>query len=260
MEKGKKKERKINKRVLAGSLSILAALLFTFVFSPLYNRAVEEKCSVIRITKYVPEGKRLTEADIETVTIGKFNLASEVYTEKEAVIGKYAMADLMPGDYIVTGKVSEEPISANGYLWDLSDHRRAVSISVVGFAEGLSGKLEQGDIVSIVATEKRTEEADLLEERKQETTTYIPKELTYLEVLAVTASNGTDSDAQKIAQNNEYDDTNLLPASITVAVTEEQLIRLVALEENGSIHIALAYRGEDAASYLELQKSLLEES
>jgi len=257
--KEKKKEWKMNKRVLAGCASIIAALLLAFVLVPLYNHAAEEKCSVVRIVRYVPEGNQLTETDVETVTVGKFNLASEVYTDKEEVVGKYARADLLPGDYIVDGKVSDEPISANNYLWNLPDNRRAVSISVGGFAEGFSGKLEKGDVISIVATEEKQTEETLSEEiSEKKAVTYIPTELTYLEVLAVTASDGTDTDAQKIAQNSEGDEA-LLPSSVTVAVTEEQLVKLVSLENAGSIHIALVYRGEDAASYLELQKTMLKE-
>ena len=55
------------------------------------------------------------------------------------------------GDYIVAEKVVDEPAAENKYLYYLYGEKLAISISISSFAEGLSGKLKSGDIVSVIA-------------------------------------------------------------------------------------------------------------
>jgi pilus assembly protein CpaB len=47
-------------------------------------------------------------------------------------------------------KVSDNPLTNYEYLYDLNVSERAISVSIKSFAVGLSGKLELGDIVSIM--------------------------------------------------------------------------------------------------------------
>ena len=101
-----------------------------------------------------------------------------------------------------------------------------------------------GDIVSLIASDV----GDLRE-------TLIPAELQYVEIIATTLSDGTDSDMQE-----EEDDAGLA-STITVLVTPEQARLLAELEQEGSIHAALVYRGnrENAGKFLEEQARVLEE-
>ena len=161
-------------------------------------------------------------------------------------MNQYATADLKKGDYIVKGKISASPISANTYLWELDGQRQAVSISIPSFAAGLSGKLEAGDIVSVTTVQ---------ELKNGETEAVIPIELNYVEVLAVTAADGEDVDAQVAGKGGEKEE---LPATITLLVSQEQLLKLAELENMGKIHIALAYRGSEKQIYLELQKEMID--
>ena len=130
------------------------------------------------------------------------------------------------------------------YLTGLDGTNCAMSITIKSFAAGLSGKLERGDIVSLIASDV----GDLRE-------TLIPAELQYVEIIATTLSDGTDSDMQE-----EEDDTGLA-STITVLVTPEQARLLAELEQEGSIHAALVYRGnrENAEKFLEEQATVLEE-
>ena len=57
-----------------------------------------------------------------------------------------------------------------------------MSITIKSFATGLSGKLQSGDIVSVVAPDF-----------KKQGQTVIPPELKYVEVIGVTASSGYDA-------------------------------------------------------------------
>lgn len=241
-----KEKKRLNKRVLLGGAAILIALLLTFVISPIYNKASESKCHVVRVVKDIKEGELISVGDIEVVLVGSFNMAGEVYKKSEEVLNQYATADLKRGDYIVKGKISDSPISANTYLWELDGQRQAVSISIPSFAAGLSGKLEAGDIVSVTTVQE-------LENGGKEAV--IPIELNYVEVLAVTAADGEDLDAQVTGKGGEKEK---LPATITLLVSQEQLLKLAELEHMGKIHIALAYRGSEKQIYLELQKEIID--
>lgn len=57
-----------------------------------------------------------------------------------------------------------------------------MSITIKSFANGLSGKLQSGDIVSVIAPDYKKLGA-----------TVIPPELKYVEVVSVTASSGYDA-------------------------------------------------------------------
>ena len=134
----------------------------------------------------------------------------------------------------------------NAYLNKLNGENRAISVSIKSFAAGLSGKLEAGDIVSLIATDVGS----------QQETQVLP-ELQYVEIIATTDSSGNDSDQR------EYDKTDdqELASTITVLVAPEQAKILAELEQTGKLHAALVYRGDstEAQKFLNVQKEVLEE-
>ena len=165
----------------------------------------------------------------------------------EDVIGKYANTDLYKGDYVLESKLSDTPQLKNEYLTGLDGTNRAISVTIKSFAAGLSGKLERGDIVSLIAS-------DVGEARQ----TLIPAELQYLEIIATTASSGTDNNVQEEPEDGEDAE---LASTITVLATPEQARLLAELEQTGKLHAALVYRGgsENAQKFLEEQAKVLEE-
>jgi pilus assembly protein CpaB len=185
--------------------------------------------------------------------VGGYNLPENVMMKDDSVIGKYAKADLSPGDYILAAKLSDNPASENAYLYDLDGTKQAISVTIKSFADGLSGKLVSGDIVSIIAPDY-----------KKQGSTVIPTELTYVEVIGVTASSGfdtdqTDTQAKQFSDADENDEKQL-PATVTLLVSPEQAKILAELDSEGKLHISLAYRGtkESAEKFLVIQDKLLE--
>lgn len=154
----------------------------------------------------------------------------------DEVIGKYASADMAPGDYIIRSKIAEEPATENAYLYNLNGEKQAISVSVKAFANGLSGKLISGDIVSVIA----------LAYRKQGSTV-IPPELQYVEVIAVTANCGYDVNT---GERGDEETEKELPGTVMLLVTPEQGKVLAELETEGKLHLSLVYRGtkENAVS------------
>ena len=231
-------------RTVIGVLCILLALIICFGVTPLFNRSASEKTEIVRVTKDIKEGDEITAEMVQTVEVGAYNLPQNLMTDKKEVVGKYATADLAAGDYILSSKLSAVPAAENAYLYNLDGKKQAISVTIKSFATGLSGKLESGDIVTVIVADYQG---------KGETA--IPPELQYVEVISVTASSGYDANTGEVVDEKE------LPSTVTLLVTTEQAKVLAELEQDSELHLALVYRGtpENAAKFIAAQDALIEE-
>ena len=231
-------------RTVIGVLCILLALIICFGVTPLFSRSASEKTEIVRVTMDIKEGDEITAEMVQTVEVGAYNLPQNLMTDKKEVVGKYATADLAAGDYILSSKLSAVPAAENAYLYNLDGKKQAISVTIKSFATGLSGKLESGDIVTVIVADYQG---------KGETA--IPPELQYVEVISVTASSGYDANTGEVVDEKE------LPSTVTLLVTTEQAKVLAELEQDSELHLALVYRGtpENAAKFIEAQDALIEE-
>lgn len=231
-------------RTVIGVLCILLALIICFGVTPLFSRSASEKTEIVRVTKDIKEGDEITAEMVQTVEVGAYNLPQNLMTDKKDVVGKYATADLAAGDYILSSKLSAVPAAENAYLYNLDGTKQAISVTIKSFAVGLSGKLESGDIVTVIVADYQG---------KGETA--IPPELQYVEVISVTASSGYDANTGEVVDEKE------LPSTVTLLVTTEQAKVLAELEQDSELHLALVYRGtpENAAKFIAAQDALIEE-
>ena len=231
-------------RTVIGVLCILLALIICFGVTPLFSRSASEKTEIVRVTMDIKEGDEITAEMVQTVEVGAYNLPQNLMTDKKEVIGKYATADLVAGDYILSSKLSAVPAAENAYLYNLDGTKQAISVTIKSFATGLSGKLESGDIVTVIVADYQG---------KGETA--IPPELQYVEVISVTASSGYDANTGEVVDEKE------LPSTVTLLVTTEQAKVLAELEQDSELHLALVYRGtpENAAKFIAAQDALIEE-
>lgn len=231
-------------RTVIGVLCILLALIICFGVTPLFSRSASEKTEIVRVTKDIKEGNEITAEMVQTVEVGAYNLPQNLMTDKKEVVGKYATADLAAGDYILSSKLSAVPAAENAYLYNLDGKKQAISVTIKSFATGLSGKLESGDIVTVIVADYQG---------KGETA--IPPELQYVEVISVTASSGYDANTGEVVDEKE------LPSTVTLLVTTEQAKVLAELEQDSELHLALVYRGtpENAAKFIVAQDALIEE-
>ena len=231
-------------RTVIGVLCILLALIICFGVTPMFSRSASEKTEIVRVTMDIKEGDEITAEMVQTVEVGAYNLPQNLMTDKKEVVGKYATADLAAGDYILSSKLSAVPAAENAYLYNLDGTKQAISVTIKSFAVGLSGKLESGDIVTVIVADYQG---------KGETA--IPPELQYVEVISVTASSGYDANTGEVVDEKE------LPSTVTLLVTTEQAKVLAELEQDSELHLALVYRGtpENAAKFIAAQDALIEE-
>lgn len=234
----------LKNRTVIGVLCIILSLIICFAVTPLFNQSISEKTEIVRVVKPVKLGEEITADKVKTVEVGGYNLPDDVVKNLDTAIGKYASADLAVGDYIIASKIADEPAAENAYLYNLTGEKQAISVSVKAFANGLSGKLQSGDIVSVIAPDYKKQGA-----------TVIPAELQYVEVIAVTATSGYDANTGEQTEDDEKE----LPGTVTLLVTPEQSKVLAELEADGKLHISLVYRGDAAnsAKFTEAQDAVL---
>lgn len=240
---GGKMKNFLKNRVVLGLACIVVSLVVCFGLTPLFNDAVAATKTIVRVNTEIKQGEQITARMVTTVEVGGYNLPANVLCEMGDVVGKYAAADFSKGDYILAGKVSDTPPSKNAYFGKLDGTNRALSVTIQSFAAGLSGKLGQGDVISLIANNV----GELRE-------TVILPELQYIEVLATTISDGTDS-------NEQEGEKEELPSTVTVLVAPEQARLLVELEQGGNLHAALVCQGGDknATYFIKEQARILEE-
>ena len=238
----------LKNRTVLGVICIALALIICFAITPLFNASKSSTMRIVRVKNDLKIGQEITAKDIEIVEVGAYNLPSEVVKKSEAVVGKYAAAEMFKGEYVLAARISDTPASENAYLYGLTGEKRAISITIPSFAGGLSGKLISGDIVSVIAVDYR-----------ETGETIVPDELQYVEVIAVTDKKGNDEETTTIKPDGEEETS--LPETVTLLVTPEQANILAELEAQGEIHVALVYRGtaENARKFVDAQEKFLEE-
>jgi pilus assembly protein CpaB len=181
----------------------------------------------------------ISESDVEIVTVGTEGLPSTVITKKETAIGKFASCDIKANTDLLQSMLTDKSDSADDVFRTLDGKKQAISITISSFAGGLSGKLENGDIVSLIVFEKDTDEA------------IIPGGLTYVKVITTTTAEGFDKDEVTPNEDGTYE----LPTTLTLLVNPGQAKMLVEYENKGVIHADLVYRGdsEKAQKFLDAQ-------
>lgn len=230
-------------RTAIGIVCIILAVAITFGISPLVNKMTEGKTQVVIFSKDIAKGAKITDGDLTLTEFSKNGIPEKAIKDKKEIVGKYANSDLYKGDVATAAKLADNANSSDNVLSSLGKDKVAMSITVTSFAGGLSGKLQNGDIVSIYVTEKDKD-------------TTVPAELKYVKVITTTTSGGVDENEVQPNEDGTFD----LPATVTVLVSIKQAVELASYEKNASMHIALVYRGDEktANKYIAAQDKYLE--
>lgn len=210
----------------------ILAMLFAFGSGLWFYMGVTasaQKTNVVKITAEVSKGSLITKDMIITTQVGGYGLDKDVVKKSEDVVGKYAAADFSPGDLVLSTKLSDNQLTGDTSLDTLDGTRSAISIAVKSLADGLSNKLQAGDIVSCYTI--------------KDNKAILPPELTYVEVLDADESN-----------------SNSNTSTVTLLATQEQATLLAQYSETSVIHLALVYRGNAATAqqFLDKQDEVLQ--
>lgn len=241
-------------RTVIGVICIVLAVLVTFLVTPLINALTTDTVKVLRLKADVDQGTLLQAAHLETVEVAKATVPKGILNDSKKIVGKFATTKLHSGDYVYTDSVSDTANSAEDIFAGLDGDKVAISIPVSGFAEGVSNKLQNADVISLLVTVRNEDSLDIK--------TYIPGALKYMRVITTTTSSGLDRD--ELVENE--DGSLAIYSTITFLVTKEQAQLLTLLSNMGAdMTAALVYRPtlgtmEKAEEYWDAQDRWLEEN
>ena len=226
-------------RTIIGIVCMILAVAITFLVAPLVNRLTSDTISVVRLKQDVGRGAKITEEQVEIVKVNTDAMPQGVYVKTADVVGKYASSNLYAGDILTKVKLSGDANSAEDVFASLNGSKVAVSVTIDTFAAGRSGKLQNGDIISLIAVDKNAG------------TSTIPSELKYMKVITTTTAGGIDQDSIVKNEDGSYE----IPSTITVLCNTEQAKLLAKYEADITLQTALVYRGdtETANKFLEKQ-------
>ena len=235
----------LKNRTVLGITCIVLSFFICFVLSPVISRTNAKNIKVVRAVTDIKSGDQITKSMVSEISMSSANQPDSIIKNADDVIGKYAAMDMIKGDTILSQKISDIPYAENTYLNSLDGNKRAISVSIKTLANGVSGKLKSGDIVSVIAPNYRKMGAPV-----------IPSELQYIEVIATTGKSGKDMDDQ--VQTNDDKNKKELPATVTLLASEKQCKLLAELESEGELHLSLVYRGtkENSEKFLKAQDEL----
>ena len=226
-------------RTIIGIVCMILAVAMTFAIAPVVNRLTSDTTTVVRLKQEVGRGTKITEDQVETVQVKTDTMPQGVYVKTADVVGKYASSTLYAGDILTKAKLSGDSNNADDVLATLNGSKVAVSVTIDTFATGLSGKLQDGDIISLIAVDKNAG------------TSAIPGELKYMKVITTTTAGGIDQDSVVKNEDGSFE----IPSTITVLCNTEQAKLLAKYEADITLQAALVYRGdnETATKFLEKQ-------
>lgn len=234
----KSKMKLAGNRTIIGIICVVLALGITFGVAPLVTRFADRKVDVVMMKNSVERGHVITEDDVEIKSVGAQNLSDRTVKNKDYVIGKYATASLFAGQMILADHVSTEGNNIEAVLSTLNGTKVALSVNAANFANIVSDKIGNGDIVSAIVYDKENDDY------------FIPPELKYLKVITTTTNTGVDKD-----QKTDGEQT----ATVTLLVTPGQAEILARYNNMSFIHFALVCRGDKAIAgqFIEAQDAYL---
>lgn len=224
----------LKNRTLIGIVLIVAAIALCFGISPLFNTILSSKTTIIRLKQDVPQGAQITGAMLEAVEVGTLNLPADMQNNPKEIIGKYTVAAMFAGDTFTDKKLSDTIDTSDSLLRQLKPNETAMSVTIKSLANGLSGKLQQGDIIQIVSVDE--------DDKAQ-----IYEELQYVEVLTTTSDSGSDDTYKdgEVNADSSGEEEQSLYATVTIILQDRAQALRLAECENTSLHAIFVSRGDE---------------
>ncbi len=228
-------------RKVVGVACLVFAFITCFILAPAIVRKEDEKVGVVRVKSDIKKGDIITAENLVEIPVYNKNVPTNMvmYEDLESIEGTYATTDLYSNETLLYDHITESNSSNYSYLDELNAENFAVSVNISSFEKGLSDKLQAGDIVRVYAT------------NYNDLNVVSPQELKYVKVLAVTEESGFDNNE---LSKEEYETT----LSVTLQVNDAQAMKVIDLNANSDVQLALVYRGntENSNKFLDLQKSM----
>jgi len=225
-----KKNRKM--LIIALTLSLITAALIYIYISGIKPEQAPEKeyTKVCTAARTITEFTQITAPDIAEVEVDKELYREGMVTDKEQIIGKWALQDIVKDEFIRKERIGDE--ESLNFSYYIPEGTRAVSMNVTEQVNA-ANLLRPGDYVDVIASFNKEEEV------------YGERTVTYPKITKIILQNvrvlalGQDRKlpAEKLQEQ---------PATITLAVKKEDVEKFVYAAEYGIIRLALRPAGDNS--------------
>lgn len=227
------------KKLITGIACVLCAVILLALLFPQLIKSNTDQYDLIKLTKDIKQGQQITSDCLVIEKTTDKKTADKFINTSKDIVNKFASFDMVNGQYVLPSNLWET--DQTDMYSKLENGQMAISVSFESFASSLSGKIRQGDIVSILGILTKPNQN---ENEEYKAITMLRNELKYVEVLAVT-NEETQTDITEDFDNKSVEDTAKTLSTVTLLVTESQAKLLVDFENTGYLHLALIHRGDN---------------
>jgi pilus assembly protein CpaB len=259
----------LKKRTVLAVVCILLAIAIGFVLIPEYNEQQYKKTDAVIAMQDIPEGTQITADMVQSAEVFAQSIPSDTVSKADDVIGKYTGRFISKADYVTASKLSDVQLTKQGI--NVTGNKMIVSVTIPSAAEGLSGALKPGDLVSVYAVpnkqstgtstsiltaaiqpEPSVDAGESPSETASPTATpttvpeipdnaILPDELKYVEVAGIYSGNQSDGETG----------VDAIPATVSFYVDADQAKKLVEINSGATLHLVLVARGAARLNYIE---------
>jgi pilus assembly protein CpaB len=234
-------KRILRNRLFAGGVCLFVAGMIAFVILPGIYSNREATTKIWSAARVIVKGEKIEDAMLTEKEVGVLGLPQNLVKTKDEIVGKFAHADIYPGDFLMEEKFETYRIDP---ILDhlINEDKRLVTVTLPTLAAGLAAHIEKGDIVMV---------ANYIPERDVQTAAGMIKEasqvIIYPELTEMTIYDIENKKVNSVPEERENTgadnaDADPIPNTVTLIATQDQAMRLIEAEYAGQIHLIFVRR------------------
>lgn len=239
MAKQKAKMSSKNKSYIAAFIFVIVSLALG-VFLYIITKESLKTTQVIVSNRPIKAGHLMSDADLGTISVGKQGLQNNVAIQKSSVVGKYALRDMMPNEYIFSTSLTDD------YIKRLSEKAKYGAIAIpIDNLDAVTGDIKENDFVGAyisvdIKKDQDNSTAVGSDALPNATTALIySKELTSIRVLGLYDGNSNVAGVDSKRTDEEGNTTYTSPSMIVFDAMPAQRTLLIQAIDNGKLRLII---------------------
>lgn len=239
MTKQKAKMSSKNKSYIAAFIFVIVSLALGVCLYIITKESLKTT-QVIVSNRPIKAGHLMSDADLGTISVGKQGLQNNVAIQKSSVVGKYALRDMMPNEYIFSTSLTDD------YIKRLSEKAKYGAIAIpIDNLDAVTGDIKENDFVGAyisvdIKKDQDNSTAVGSDALPNATTALIySKELTSIRVLGLYDGNSNVAGVDSKRTDEEGNTTYTSPSMIVFDAMPAQRTLLIQAIDNGKLRLII---------------------
>lgn len=240
---------------------LLMAAILTFAFLPKMYGSQNTTMTVVQFINDVNLGTKISEDMLVTKTIGQYGVDKSVITSKAQIVGKYATNDIRHDTNLYSDMFTDNWNEVDGVIDTLlKDGDKLVTLTLSSGAKSVGGLVNPGDYVDVLTQKASAMTLDEWVTPDDKIEMEMTQLLTHVRVYKL--QNNALEDISELSRkyhslveandgSEENFDSSMVPAYVTLIVSNDQAVKLANQEYDGTVHLVLypeIKKAEDTAT------------